>query len=263
MNLDPGKSPHTIRSKMQIKSTVNPTGYGVTQQITLEARREPLVDMIEAIAWLFATVYNAQDLVLQGVRLDLQPGPSELNFNLIGDRMRPASKISSEWSSTCWMPLRPRYPIAVDFETPVRDSKIKGMEVSFHLMCFLCGLEYAVEEGGVLLLYGQKSMVWPAQVIDDCVKWHIERREDTFEGRDEESQRRPEPRVSIEYLESLSTQKRHLLGLWADPVVTLGMSISDASDIAYSQAEEARYTYSRNGRQVGGTIACPKTFSLT
>jgi len=263
MNLGPGKSPDTIRAKTQIKSTVNPTAYGVTQQITLEARREPLVDMIEAIAWLFATVYNAEDLVLQGVRLDLQPGPSKLNFNLRGDRNKPASKISSDWSSTCWMPLMPRYPIAVDFETPIRDSKIKGMEVSFHLMCFLCGLEYAVEEGGVLLLYGQKSMVWPAQVIDDCVEWHFERREDTFEGRDEESQRRPEPRVSIEDLESLSTQKRHFLGLWADPVVTLGTSISDDSDIEYSQAEEARYTYTRNGRQFGGTIACPKTFSLT
>lgn len=148
MNLGPGKSPDTIRAKMQTKSMVNPTAYGATQQITLEARRELLVNMIEAIARLFATVYNAQDLVLQGVRLDLQPSPSELNFNLIGDRIIPASKISRDWSSTRWMPLMPRYPIAVDFETPVRDSKIKGTEVSFHLMCFLCGLEYAVEEGG-------------------------------------------------------------------------------------------------------------------
>lgn len=106
-------------------------------------------------------------------------------------------------------------------------------------------------------------MVWPAQVIDDCVEWHFEGREDTFEGRDEESQRTPEPRVSIEHLESLSTQKRHFLGLWADLVVTLGTSISNASDVAYSKTEEARYTYSRNGRQIGGTIACPKTFSLT
>jgi hypothetical protein len=263
ISLGGGNSAHQVRVKLKTKAMVNLAGRGRLQEVILEARHEPLLDMIEAVAWLFATAYNAQDLALRGVRLDLQPGPSDLNFNLISDRMTSALKVSAQWSSTCWIPLMPRYPIVVDFETPTRHSDIEGMEVTFQLMCFLCGLEYAVEEDGGLVLYGQKSMVWPTRVIDDCVEWHFQGREDTFEGLDEGFNRNAGPCVSMDLFESWSAEKRHFLGLWADPVVTLGTSISDTSKIAYSQADEARYTYRRQGREIAGSIALPKTFSLT
>jgi hypothetical protein len=254
--------PHSlIRVKLKTKPMSNLTDKRRLLQVTLEATREQLLDVIEAVAWLFATAYSAQDLVLRGVRLERQFGPSFLNFDLRCDSMKPVTE--KGWSSICWIPLMPCYPIAVDFETPARDLDIKGVEISFHLMCFLCGLEYAVEEEGGLVLYGQKSAVWPTQASDDCVEWHFQRREDTFEGQDEEPFEKTRLCMSIDHLESWSAQKRHFLGLWADPVVTLGTSISDGSRVEYSQAREVRYTHRRHGRQIGGTIACPRIFSLT
>src|SRR5271156_1292565 len=259
------KSGDCIKARLKTNAVATSIGQESKMLVTLEARRGPLLDMVEAIAWLFATAYNSAELALRFVRLEMQPGLSDLNFNLIWDHMSSASHVSSDWMSTCWMPLMKCYPIAVDFKTPTRDSEVKGMEVSFQLMCFLSGLEYAAEETpGCLVLYGPNSRVWPKRVVGNCVEWHFQARQDTFEGREEKPNKYPETCVSIDDLEFWSAQKRHFLGLWADPIVTLGSSISDPSKIEWSLASQApQYGYTSQGRQIGVTIAFPRILSLT
>jgi hypothetical protein len=259
------KSGNCIKARLKTNTVAIPTGQGPKILVTLEARRGPLMDIVEAVAWLFATASNPAELTLRFVRLEMQPGLSDLNFNLIWDHMIPASHVSSDWMSTCWMPLMKCYPVAVDFKTPTRDLEVKGIEVSFELMCFLSGLEYAAEEKpGCLVLYGPHSIVWPKRIVGSCVEWHFQAREDTFEGREEEPNEYPETCVSIDDLEFWSAQRRHFLGLWADPIVTLGSSISDPSKIEWSLAPQApQYEYTSQGRQIGVTIAFPRILSLT
>ena len=69
--------------------------------------------------------------------------------------------------------------------------------------------------------------------------------------------------MKLDGVEELRSGKRHFIGLWADPQVTLGTSAGDISGISWSRALEVRQELTRDGRSFGGSILFPKTLNLT
>ena len=96
------------------------------------------------------------------------------------------------------------------------------MEVSFELMCYFCGLEYEVLEGDGLVLYGTKSMVYPVRQLRDSIEWHFE----------ELSSQSPPAiatgqRLAATDLTVLCDKTRHFVGLWKEPLISLGTESCD------------------------------------
>jgi hypothetical protein len=69
--------------------------------------------------------------------------------------------------------------------------------------------------------------------------------------------------LKLDGVEELHSGKRHFIGLWAGPQVTLGTSAGDISGISWSRASEVRRELTRDDRSFGGTIFFPKALNLT
>lgn len=116
-----------------------------------------LISIVEAIYWLSASIRSGRNLpVLSIVQLDHLPARSGAKFVIVNDALSPIEP--SLLPSACWVPLVPKYAIAADFRTPARNHAIKSMEMSFELMCLLCGLEY--EGRGREWLHSLQSQVY-------------------------------------------------------------------------------------------------------
>jgi hypothetical protein len=129
--------------------------------VSLDGPAESQADMVESLTWLFAVLQNSHDEhrpIASGVEwIRRRSDPAqvrnfayELSSNLLEPLMVP-------YYSACWTPLLPSTACAVDFGTRGRPWEMKGLEVSFELMCYLSGLEYEVIENNGLVLYGQVS----------------------------------------------------------------------------------------------------------
>jgi hypothetical protein len=128
------------------------------------------------------------------------------------------------------------------------------MEVSFELMCYLCGLEYEVVEEGGLILYGPKSTVYPVRQIYDCVEWHFQ----PLDIGSVDNFRRDGTYLKLDGVEELHSGKRHFIGLWTDPQVTLGTSAGDISGISWSRASEVRQELTREVARLEVLFSFPK-----
>jgi len=159
------------------------------------------------------------------------------------------------WSS-CWASLFPRTPCAVDFAAKDRPSftKMKGLELTFELLCVVCGLRCEDVDNGGLLLLGPRALVYPVLKEDDCVQWH-------FQPLDKESSSHfllPENRLYTDDLDALRGAKRHFLGLWNDPVVTLGTELQKCTQVNWSQARQIERETTHQGYSVGVSFSLPK-----
>lgn len=73
-------------------------------------------------------------------------------------------------ASSCWLPLVPNTTTASGYKSRRRNAGIKGLEVSFDLLCYMCGIEYeAVEDGGVVL-FGHSCVVYPVRATDESLE---------------------------------------------------------------------------------------------
>jgi hypothetical protein len=101
-------------------------------------------------------------------------------------------------------------------------------------------------------------MVYPVQAVADCVQWHFQ----------PYSPERPlhsqvtEKRMLVDDLDTLREAKRHFLGLWSDPRITLGTDSVDDTKIGWSAAEEVLSETTRDGTILGGSIAAPRVLTL-
>ncbi|KAL9623682.1 MAG: hypothetical protein Q9160_002138 [Pyrenula sp. 1 TL-2023] len=127
-----------------------------------------------------------------------------------------------------------------------------GMQVSFDLMCHLCGIEYAVTEGDGVVLYGERSIVYPVRQGGDSVQWHFEPREIFSVG--SEKMDLPTSRLMVDDLDALREVERHFLGLWAESQITLGTSRSESSRIFASNSPEIIQERTADGITIGGSI---------
>lgn len=132
---------------------------GLDFTVTLDGVPEPQADIVEAVTWLFS--------ILQQDTLVATPGPyasvahwkkwrsrrgGASRYKLTLDFLEPLTVSHSE---ACWTDLVPRTACAVNYGTKERPAEMKGVEISFELLCFLAGLQYEVVEDGGLVLYGK------------------------------------------------------------------------------------------------------------
>lgn len=151
-------------------------------RLNIVASRDVAIDITEAISWLFAAVYSAEELAFSHVRLDLnqsQAGQVGRTFTLSHHRRVPLSRSDLERADTCWRHVVPKTAIAAGFDVPKRNLDLKGMDVSYELLLGLCGVEYETAEGGRIVLYGPKSKLFPVRLVNGCVEWHFQIRDDT------------------------------------------------------------------------------------
>lgn len=135
---------------------------------------------------------------------------------------------------------------------------MEGLELSFELMCTVCGLHCEDIEDGGLVLFGSQSLVYPVAKEQDSVQWH-------FQAWDRESTSSfllPKKRLYVDDLESLRAAKKHFLGLWNDPVVTLGTDLQKGSEITWSSAKRIEKETSHQGYSVGMSFTLPKLFGF-
>ena len=231
-----------------------------TLNLNLESGTSVLTEVCQAIAWLFAAIQGTEGLsddedlpafaLASMRRIEATSG---LAFDL--DLRAFELLATMDASKSCWLPLFPRYAIAADHW---RTEPIHGdvwLRMGFDLMCLLSGLEYeeSLEDGFVL--YGANSLVYPVQYDKEEVYWHFQDRE-----------RSEEPLTSFLKGSSLSNllqgDQVHLLGLWPDPLVTLGTDRDDIARVRNSLAPEVRQSYERDGVAWSGTMNAPKVLGV-
>lgn len=260
---DPPSSTALIPSPRPIEKVVVNITNTITPElsVTLSPITSNQAEMVQALAWLLAVLQNGQDgPVVSGIRMtriSRRPGSVYLLEN---DLLEPIIEI--DMTGSCWFPLVPRTATAVDFPTSRRPAVMKGLELSFDLMCYLCGLEYEVTQEGGIVLFGQRSMVFPVLLVDGCVQWHFEPCE-PCDQTSSQPRKLNGQRLVVDDLDSLRAIPRHFLGLWADPEVLLGTDRCDFSQIMWVRAAEVKKDISRDGISFSGTISIPRMLTLT
>lgn len=213
-------------------------------------------DLVAALGWLFLILHNSsqgpEDYVAQ-LKHGIEQGHAVYTFEL--QSTGPIRRHNGD----CWLPLLPRTPCALEYASKVRSSEVYGLEVAFEMMCYLCGLEYEMIENGGVVLYGRHAVVYPVLKEGDYLRWHFEPCEPPCTPRSKSWGRR----LYCDDLESLRGCKRHVLGLWEDPEVTLGTDLVDHSTLAYSSAQMMNEIRNKDGVSIGGSITAPKMFTVS
>lgn len=223
----------------------------------LEGTPLRLCDALETLAWLLSVLQTSPDESVHKSRVCMENISTPL---MTAFRFSTFTQSLSASPSSCWRVLVPKAVTAGEFPVPNRKAPIDGLEISFDLLCYLCGLEYEVVEDGGVVLYGERSIVYPVRYLGDSVEWHFEARNPLAAGN--VAMDMPGARLRVHDLQALREGKRHFLGLWANPRITLGTSASDCSNITWSRAAEIMEERIRDGLVVGGTLVGPKVLNL-
>src|SRR2546423_10659306 len=231
-----------------------------TLHLDLESGTSVLVDICQAVAWLFAAIQDTEGLsddkglpAFALVSLRRVEGASRLAFDL--DLGAFELLATTHASKSCWVPLFPRYAIAADHWRAGPNHGDTWLRIGFDLMCLLSGLEYeeSLEDGFVL--YGANSLVYPVQYNKQEVYWHFQDRKES-----------EEPLGSFlkdSFLPNLLKGGQvHFLGLWSDPLVTLGTDLDDIGTVRSSLAPEVRDSYEKDGITWLGTVNAPRVLTV-
>ena len=217
---------------------------------------EDLIDFIQALTWMSAILVTGdKGPVASGSILECN-GEIKGEYKIQNDLCEPLLRDRVE-ESACWVPLFPRTASAIDLPGPRRPRDMLGLEISFELMCFMCGLTYETFEGGGVILYGQHSIVYPVRYSKSasCIQWHFQERSkyhtDEIKG----------TRILDDDLDRLCQASRHFLGLWEEPDIMLGTG-KQSFKMKWSATEEVRQTTTRDGFNIGGSFVVPKVLTL-
>lgn len=225
----------------------------------MECRPKQCAPIIEALSWLCSTLRTSHSGMLEESVLELEHDETFVSHDF---KITAAQTVAiADAPNDCWMPIVLRAITATDFPVPSRHPSMQGMEVSFNLLCFLCGIEYETLEGEGTVLFGERSVVYPVRYKFDSVQWHFEHREPLTPGSPERGL--PNARLMTTNIRRLREAKRHFLGLWADPRITLGTTQSTLSDITWSRLPEVKHELKEGSVTIGGSITLPKLGSLT
>jgi hypothetical protein len=228
----------------------------------LQAERATLAEIIEALAWTSAVTTDtfATELQLAQICVWVTHLSTKEPIILIGhDEYSPSKML--ETPSDCWKRLFPHGMIPGGFPIPSRDDAMKGLELSFDLMCHLCGLEYETSNASGLILRGHRSLVYPVYKIGDCVQWHFQHVDLTDHSELEEESM--SAHLKNESLAELRSAPRHFLGLWAKPEITLGTDLVNYASLTWSSLYELRETMTKDGIELGGGVTLPKILNVT
>lgn len=228
----------------------------------LQAERATLAEIIEALAWTSAVTTNtfATELQLAQICVWVTYLSTKEPVILIGhDEYSPSKML--ETPSDCWKRLFPHGMVPGGFPIPSRGDAMKGLELSFDLMCYLCGLEYETSDASGLILRGHRSFVYPVCRIGDCVQWHFQHVDLT--GHSELEEESMSAHLKNESLAELRSAPRHFLGLWAKPEITLGTDLVNYASLTWSGLDELREITTKDGIELGGGITLPKILNVT
>jgi hypothetical protein len=101
-------------------------------------------------------------------------------------------------------------------------------------------------------------MVYPVQAVADCVQWHFQPYSPDRPLHSQVTQKR----MLVDDLDTLREAKRHFLGLWSDPRITLGTDSVDDTKVGWSAAAEVLSETTRDGTILGGSVAAPRVLTL-
>lgn len=218
-------------------------------------------ELIEALAWLFAVLHNGQGGPFPcTVSLQVRRMNADQAVYAIESVCHP--DIASDKPGTCWLSLLPHTACAANFTTPFwrpQSRRLHGIELTFDLLCVLCGICYETEHDGGLVMYGDKALVYPVFMHENCVQWHFQ----PCEPGDNPHVEVKGERLCGKDLDELRASARHFLGLWSDPEITLGTESSEYHKIKYSRAEILTSTRVKDTITVGGSIHLPRVLTLT
>ncbi|KIX01573.1 uncharacterized protein Z518_09299 [Rhinocladiella mackenziei CBS 650.93] len=216
-------------------------------------------DLVEALAWLSAVLCN--------VPKQKFPNACSVQLREIIRSDHTAFQVSLSHqgmhlraTGDCWASLFPSTPCTVGFPVCAPSDRATGLDLSFELMCTLCGIEYEVVENGGVVLYGQQSVVYPVFKENNCVQWHFIPCQDTSIINHAQWGQR----LLCDDLDLLRNMRRHLLGLWNQPEITLGSDCIDFSNpkLKYSGAKPMNNLLTKDNITVGGAISLPKVLTL-
>jgi hypothetical protein len=228
----------------------------------LQADRALVADLIEALAWVSAVM--TETFIVEPQLAQICVWVTSLDTTeptvLIGHDENSPTKMM-ETSSDCWKRLFPHGIVPSGFPIPSRDEAMEGLELSFDLMCYLCGLEYETSDTSGIVLRGHRSLVYPVRRTGDCVQWHFQHLDLTDHSKSEE-----EPmseHLKNGSLDELRSAARHFLGLWAKPEITLGTDRVNHASLTWSNQDEVRETTTKEGIEIGGSISFPRILNVT
>jgi hypothetical protein len=241
------------------QDAVHPSMFETWPEVQLFSSPSILTSITNAISWFCTTMQPTQrGLAYCACSLTYKTSEDgKAIFNIMGENQASLLKYREDWPSNCWMPLVPNFSVAGDHASRPRRPEIKGMEVSFELMCYLCGLEYEVLEGDGLVLYGTKSMVYPVRQLGDCVEWHFE----ALDGQSPPVVGTGQRLAAID-LTVLCDRTRHFVGLWKEPLITLGTDSCDPCRIEDSGLPTKDTEMKNTGRTIGATISPARYLGL-
>lgn len=220
-----------------------------------------VADTVEVVTWLSATLLTSPNNEFEECDVCLKRSSGG---NI--PRLKLSSVISARNrqndESSCWKPVLRGSVSAATYATPTRPSGKPGLELSFELMCFLCGLLYESIEDGGLVLVGPRSLVYPVYATPDYVQWHFQVRDPL----DADLHLPPDfnTRRILNNLSALRKAKHHYLGMWGNSIITLGSSDSaELSKLGRSTAEELKKEYNEESRSFGGIFGWGKGIQAT
>ena len=173
-------------------------------------------------------------------------------------RYDPTTQLRIPKSSSCWAELFPRTPCAIDATMQARPHHMQGLQLTFELMLLLCGLDYEIIDLVGVILLGQKSMVYPLRMSNNCVQWHFQQ----CNPDNPSSYQITGPRLQCYDLELLRHKQYHFLGQWSNPLITLGTDNIEYRPVGFSEAREIAEETAADGFTVGGSISAPKVLSF-
>lgn len=100
----------------------------------------------------------------------------------------------------------------------------------------------------------QHSLVYPVRQSPGYVQWHFQ----PCNASRPFSYQISGKRLLVDDLGMLRDQPRHFLGLWSEPLVTLGTRTSECLTVDWSDAKELNRETTRDGLTFGGSVAVPK-----
>ncbi|KAF7512292.1 hypothetical protein GJ744_001860 [Endocarpon pusillum] len=229
-----------------------------TVSVLLKGSPTGQADLGEAFLWLCTVIRDVGDSdspVASTLHLD-KAIEGQASYRV---RYDPTTQLRIPKSSSCWAVLFPRTPCAIDATMQARPHHMQGLQLTFELMLLLCGLDYEIIDLVGVILLGQKSMVYPLRMNNNCVQWHFQQ----CDPDNPSSYQIAGPRLQCHDLELLRHKQHHFLGQWSNPLITLGTDSIEYQPIGFSEAEEIAEETTADGYTVGGSISAPKILSFS
>ncbi|MCJ1395892.1 hypothetical protein MMC18_008778 [Xylographa bjoerkii] len=134
----------------------------------------------------------------------------------------------------CWFPLFTNAVIAHGFPIASRMNNEIGLEVSFHVMIALSGVQYSATFEGGTILKGFSSMLIPTVKYDGSIQWHFWYNHTG--GQLDYSEVQDKQRVLVSEMDM--REKRAFLGWCEKAEIHLGTQGTNYSELNYSPALE-------------------------